>query len=344
VTATAPTDRGIALSPAWLTEVMQDAHPGVEVSGVTVLDEFTTLATKVRFGVEYATPKAGAPASLFMKGFFDAGAQRAWIGEPEARFFSELAPALDIRMPRALYAAVDESNHHGLVILYDLVAEGAQFLTALSPYSPDQVDATLAELAGLHAGSWDSPKLDDAWLQPEVWKFTDYRPVDEVQELLDGERGVRLPPEVKDAERLRNSVFQVFAQTADARRSLVHGDAHAGNLYLDAEGRPGICDWQIVRRGHWSFDVAYHVATALEVAERERSEEDLLRAYLDRMQALGVEMPSWDDAWTAYRRALVYGYTLWAVTTSVDPRITHEFVHRLGTAVATHQSFELLGV
>jgi len=62
------------------------------------------------------------------------------------------------------------------------------------------------------------------------------------------------------------------------------------------------------------------------------------------MRGHGIDMPSWDDAWTAYRRAFVYGYNLWVVTTSVDPRITHEFVYRLGTAAATHQSFELLGV
>jgi aminoglycoside phosphotransferase (APT) family kinase protein len=344
VIALAPTDREVALSPEWLTAVMQETYPGVEVSGVTILDELTTLATKLRFGVHYTNAPGDPPPSLFMKGFFDDGAQRAWIGEPEARFFAELAPMLDIRMPRAVYAAVDERNHHGLVILHDLVAEGAQFLTALSPYSPDQVDATLAELAKLHAGSWDSPNLAAGWLEPEVWKFTDYRPMAEVQQLLDGERGVPLPDDIKDAGRLRNSVIEVFAVTADARRCLIHGDAHAGNLYLDRDGNPGICDWQIVRRGHWSFDVAYHLATALEVPAREQSEEALIRNYLDRMRGHGIEMPVWDEAWEAYRRALVYGYNLWVVTTTVDPRVTNEFVYRLGSAVAAHGSFDLLDV
>ena len=105
---------------------MQATYPGVEVSDVVILDEFTTLATKVRFGVTFANAPGSPPSSFFMKGFFGDGAQRAWIGEPEARFFSELAPMLDVRMPRAVYAAVDERNHHGLVILNDLVAEGAR--------------------------------------------------------------------------------------------------------------------------------------------------------------------------------------------------------------------------
>jgi aminoglycoside phosphotransferase (APT) family kinase protein len=341
----APIDRDVALSPEWLTTAMQRAYPGVEISAVTVLGEMKTLATKLRFEVEYSEAPGDPPATLFMKGFFGEGAEaRAWIGEPEARFFSELAPMLDARIPRAVYAATDDRTRHGLVILHDLVAEGAHFLTALSPYTVDQVEATLAELAKVHARLWDSPAIDNAWLEPEVRKFTDYRPVEEVQDLLDGERGTPLPSQVKDAERLRNAVIQVFAQTERERRCLVHGDAHAGNLYLDDDGKPGIVDWQIVSRGHWSFDVAYHVAAALQVPDRERAEVDLVRSYLDRMRGYGIDIPPWDDAWRAYQRALVYGYNLWVVTTTVDPRITHEFVYRLGTAAAAHGSMDLLGV
>ncbi len=341
----APTDHEVALSPEWLSAAFQTAYPGAEISHVTPVGEFTTLATKVTLQLEYTAAPPGAPASVFLKGFFgEYGEARAWIGEPEARFFSELAPMLDLRMPRAVYAGVDPANHHGIVILHDLVAEGAEFLTALSPYSTDQVAATLGELAKLHAQSWDTAKLDDAWLQPVVAKFTDYRTTEFLQELLDGERGTPLPDRVRSAERLKEGVTAAFAVTENERRCVVHGDAHAGNLYLDRAGDPGICDWQIVSRGHWSFDVAYHLAASLELPERQRSESALVRDYLDRMRGFGIDMPEWDDAWRAYERALVYGYNLWAVTTTVDPRITNEFVHRLGTAVADHDSMELLGV
>ena len=341
----APTDRGTVLSPEWLTSALQGAYPGAAISGFRQLDEVTTLATKMRLELEYADGPADAPRSVFLKAFFDDQPAPPWIGEPEARFFSELAPMLDLRMPRAIYAAIDPSNQHGIVIQHDMVAEGATFLNALTPYSADQVAATLGELAKLHAQSWDSPKLEDVWLQPEVWKFIEYRTKEDLERLLaEDARAGRLPDAIRDATRLRNGVIAVFAATEDARRSLVHGDAHAGNLYLDAEGNPGICDWQIVRRGHWSFDVGYHLASALVVEDRERAEVDLVRDYLDRMRGYGVEMPPWDDAWRAYQRAIVYGYNLWVVTTTVDPRITNELVYRLGTAVAAHDSMELLGV
>lgn len=339
----APTARATVLSPGWISGMLQGEYPGARVAQVEVLWELETLATKLRLGLRYDEQPAGAPASIFMKVFLDDAVVRAWIGEPEARFFAELAPMLDLRMPRALYAGIDDATRHGIVVLEDLEPQGVTFLGALSPYSPDQADATLGELAKLHAQSWDSPKLYDEWLQPVVSKFTEYRTMDDLQGLFDGERGDPLPDEVCNAVRLRDSVAALFAATADARRCLVHGDAHAGNLYLTAAGEPGICDWQIVSRGHWSFDVAYHTATALTPEDRRASEQDLLRAYLGRMRAAGADVPGWGDAWDCYRRALVYGYNLWAVTTTVDPRITNEFVRRQGLAVAEHGSMEMLG-
>jgi aminoglycoside phosphotransferase (APT) family kinase protein len=340
----APTAREVALSPEWITQVLQAQWPGARVSEVTVLWELTTLATKLRLGLEYDDQPAGAPPSIFMKAFLDDAVVRAWIGEPEARFFAELAPGLDLRMPRAVYAGIDDATRHGIVVLEDLETQGVTFLGALSPYSPEQADATLGELAKLHAQSWDAPELGDEWLQPVVSKFTEYRTMEVLQGLLDGERGDPLPDAVCNAVRLRDSVAALFAATADARRCLVHGDAHAGNLYLTAAGEPGICDWQIVSRGHWSFDVAYHTATALTPEDRRASEQDLLRAHLDRMRVAGADVPAWGDAWDSYRRALVYGYNLWAVTTTVEPRITNEFVRRQGLAVAEHGSMEMLGL
>jgi len=340
----APTDRAVALSPEWMTGVLQARYPGTRVGEVVVLSEFTTLATKLRLGLGYEAGSPRGPASVFMKAFLDDGATRAWIGEPEARFFAQLAPTLDLRMPTAVYAGIDDATHHGIVVLEDLEAQGVTFLGALSPYSVDQADATLGELAKLHAQSWDSPKLADGWLQPVVEKFTGYRTTDELQALLDGERSALLPGEVCSAARLQSAVTAVFAATADARRCLVHGDAHAGNLFLTAAGEPGVCDWQIVSRCHWSFDVAYHTATALTPEDRRASEQDLLRAYLDRMRVAGVDVPDRGAAWDQYRRALVYGYNLWAVTTTVDPRITNEFVRRQGLAVAEHDSMGMLGV
>ena len=136
----------------------------------------------------------------------------------------------------------------------------------------------------------------------------------------------------------------VVGRYAGRPACLIHGDAHAGNLYTTAEGEPGVIDWQLVQRGHWALDVAYHIGSVLTVADRERNERDLLAHYLDRLRAHGGEPPGAEEAWEAYRLSMAYGYFLWAITQRVQPEIIVEFVTRLGTAVAHHGSFDALGV
>ena len=47
---------------------------------------------------------------------------------------------------------------------------------------------------------------------------------------------------------------------------------------------------------------------------------------------------------TPYRRALVYGYYMWAITWRTDRTITEIYIDRMGAAVQEHESFERLGL
>jgi aminoglycoside phosphotransferase (APT) family kinase protein len=125
--------------------------------------------------------------------------------------------------------------------------------------------------------------------------------------------------------------------------SYVHGDAHAGNLFKTPGGRDvGVIDWQLVQRGHWAQDVAYHLATALSVSERRASERDLLDHYLVRLAAFGGPAIDRDTGWAQYRMAMLYGYYLWAITQRVDRPIILELVNRLGAAVVDLDSLRLV--
>ena len=50
---------------------------------------------------------------------------------------------------------------------------------------------------------------------------------------------------------------------------LVHGDAHAGNIFRTDRGS-GLIDWQVLQRGTWAIDVAYHLCAVLPVDLAER--------------------------------------------------------------------------
>jgi aminoglycoside phosphotransferase (APT) family kinase protein len=346
----APLRLAEVLDPEWLGAALSQPDRPVEITGVHVTETLKTVATKVRFRVEYAgASPLDLPDAFCVKGYFTDEDERAsavaTAGAVETRFYQELAPELPVRTPACVYAGSDPETGHGLVVMHDLVAQGSTFLSALAPFSPEQAAGTLDQLARLHAASWASAPIGRrGWLDPRVATITSYVSVERLQELMDGPRREALPQWVTDARRMRDALLAVVSRRWGDGECVIHGDAHAGNLYETAEGLPGLIDWQLVQRGHWALDVAYHIGAALAISDRERSERDLLRHYLDRLAHHGGRPPSYDAAWDDYRASFAYGYFLWGITQRVQPEIIREFVTRLGTAVATHESFALLEV
>ena len=334
------------LSPPWLDTVLAPRYPGVRVGATAVTESLVTIASKVRFDVTYAANPTGAPDALCVKGYFaPESASFASLGQMEARFYSEVAPRVDVNVPPCVHTGIDPDTGHGIVVMEDLVAGGATFLTPLSPYSVDQTAATLEQLARLHAAGRAGLTADDTdWLAPRLTGYLEYVTEDRLQSQLDDGRAGGVAPEIRRADRLRAGLGVLAEHSAAAAACLVHGDAHAGNLYLDATGAPGLIDWQVVQWGAWELDVAYHVGAVLDIADREAHEQALLAHYLDAVRAHGGAPPSPADAWDAYRGALVYGYFMWGITQRVARPVVETHVRRLAAAVQHHDSFDRLGV
>ena len=341
----APNVLDVVLSPAWLTDALGPDGNAGKATDVTVVEQLQTVATKVRFEVVFEDDNGGRSSRNYcVKGYFSGDASSSGAGHPEALFYDEMAATLGINVPRCPYVGIDASTGHAMIIMDDLVAKGSRFLTALTAYSPDEARASLAELARLHADTWDRAGLaEQAWLEHRIGGMPDRFPLDLLQRLLDDGRGPDLPPALHDAATVSDGLRQVIAGDAGRAHCLVHGDAHAGNIYVDADGRPGIIDWQVVHFGHWATDVAYHIGAVLSIEDRRAHEAELLRGYLAELERLGPPAPAWDEAWDDYRAHLPYGYYLWAITQRVDRPIMLEFVDRLGTAVADHDTFDLIG-
>jgi hypothetical protein len=344
--APAPLDIDVVLSPAWLTQALQAAFPGVSVAAVEANETIETTARKVRFTVTYDdTAGHDAPRALCVKGYFNPDyAQFAVTGQHEVRFYERLAPIVPIRTPTAHYTGIDEQTRHGLVIMDDVVAGGAVFFDQLSWYDVETAKRSLDELADLHAAFWNHPLATEDWLAPKITTFPGYIPDDVMDELLAGPRGAGFPAEMRDAARLKAGMFALAERYAAKPRTLLHADAHLGNLFRAPDGRIGFVDWQNYEFGHWSMDVSYHVTTALDPAVRAEHEVELLQHYLTRLQASGGPAMTVEESMDDYRVGLVYGYFLWAMTRRVAPRITEELTQRLGQAAMQHHSLEVLGV
>ncbi len=77
--------------------------------------------------------------------------------------------------------------------------------------------------------------------------------------------------------------------------TMIHDDCHAGNVYFDKDGQPGLYDWQLVRRGSWGYDVGYYLITVLAIDDRRAWERGV------------VTVPSAEQGWRHYRRQSAYG-------------------------------------
>ncbi|MBW8783688.1 MAG: aminoglycoside phosphotransferase family protein [Novosphingobium sp.] len=326
------------LDPAWVGAAL-----GKAVARVESVEVLRTVATKVRFAVEFADGSRGA---YCLKGLLDVDEMTSRGGPTmvrEADFYGKVAAHVDVRVPTCVTSVIDRERQHAVVIMRDLIADGARFCTALEPFTADEAAASLELLARLHAGR--GLLAGSPWIDRRVDQLAEARYVsaEQLQQMLDGPRGEGLPAITRDAGRLIAAIRALAARDAARPQFLVHGDCHAGNIFRTGDGH-GLIDWQLLQSGGWALDVAYHIAAVLPVELAEREERNLLGHYLVTMQALGCEMPCADEAWRQYRESAIYGFYLWAITRRVDAPIIVAFVQRLGASVTRHASHALLGI
>jgi aminoglycoside phosphotransferase (APT) family kinase protein len=344
------------ISVAWLSRALRTAERGARITAVEEVDRLETTASKVR--IKVVTEESDGrrrSESLIVKGAFNPDVETLYSTEAlraiylgttahEARFYRDLAGTVPITVAAAPYAGIDSETGHGVVLLEDLVAAGATFPSPLDSRAPGAVAVSVRELAALHARFWGDELGNESWLAPKYPKYAEVLSIEEWDGLLNGPRGEGIPEDVRRAGRIKAGLAALTSRYSSRTKTLIHADAHPGNLFITAAGGIGFTDWQNYEFGHWSMDLSYHLAASLTPEDRRSTEGDLLREYLTSLGSAGIEAPSFDEAWADYRASLIYGYFLWSITRRVYEPITVEMNHRLGTAVTEHESFSLLGV
>jgi hypothetical protein len=339
-----PTSLDDVLDADWLSHALGVRHPGCDVHSVAVRETRSTVASKYFLAVDFHQPGSpAAPARLCVKAYFGEAQALSRAGESEARFYRDRAPSTATRIPGCSYVGMDEASGSSILILEDLTAAGATPLDALHHFTPELSGASLRQLAYLHAETWDDARLYEPWLAPRIPMLAQNLTNERLQELLDRPRGDDLAPATRSAARVRAAMTALGELPESTPRCMLHGDTHAGNIF-DTKAGPGLLDWQLVQRGSWATDVAYHISAVLETDDRRQSEWDLLADYLRLLGELGVTAPSWDSAVTSYKQNLAYGFFLWAMTQFTPEELTTPTLRRIGRAVEDHATFELLGV
>lgn len=325
------------LTPAWLSGVL-----GLDVVDVTVLDHASATNQRVRLGLTYAAATAG-PASLFVKLASPDPAHREMIGassmgEREARFYVDVAPSVDLRVPRSYYAASADDGSFAL-LLEDLAAGGCAFSDGAWGVTADAAAAALEELARFHA-RFEDPAVRSAvapWLaapQPQHGDFV----AQLMRTVLDEHADVLTPAYVAAGE-LYVEHHDRLGELWDAGpRTYIHGDTHIGNVFLD-RGRVGFLDWGLSRVSTPLRDVSYFLTMTVDPEERRRSESDLLRVYLQALRTAGGADIAFDEAWATHR--VQAGYTVVATFLSFMPSYATDDAQALGTALRRHSELAL---
>jgi len=120
-------------------------------------------------------------------------------------------------------------------------------------------------------------------------------------------------------------------------RSLLHGDAHPGNMYIEQDGAPGFFDAQVIQ-GPWHYDVTKYIVCSLDTADRPRWEHALLAHYLKRLRHYRIEPPSFEEALDAYRREITYSLCAFVINeTAFQPEaINTVYTARASAAALDH--------
>lgn len=334
------------LSAAWLSSALCAGTSGAHVVGVKQSGETsqTTSRASLRLTYDEAGRAAGLPEAVFAKSTASVR-QRLFLGlirclEGEPRFYADLRPNLDLNCPQGYFGAFDPASWRSIVLIEDIAAtRGATFCHATSAVSRDDIESLLTVMAGYHGAMWEAQAIQGpgaAWLKTPLDHFHNTSAFLNMRKRC--EVGVQrtaplIPSAVRDApDALWEGLMRSMRLSSEGPTTLLHGDPHVGNTYRTAPGRMALADWQVCMRGHWAFDVAYAISTALTVEDRRAWEQDLVAHYLEQLARAGGQAPELEEARVAYRRNLFYPWHTWVTVigrSAVQPLMQEEDVCRL---------------
>jgi hypothetical protein len=321
------------VTPEWLSYAL-----GVEVEKVEVLDAHSGTTGRARIGLTSAAPRNDLPPSLFVKlAPFDPRQRKfvdmTGLGIAEARFYRDVAGDVPVRVPRVHHAEVDDDGRY-VMVLEDLVASACRFPSPGDEDVGDSVAAIIDALAHLHARYWGSPRLD----RDLGWVRTGGRVGFEhggpyfarALEMFGDEMG---PTFRRLAELYVEKAPAIAGLLAAGPPTLIHGDPHLGNLFLDGDDA-GFFDWGMVWCATGVRDVAYVLGNSTPTEVRRAHEREWLGHYVEVIHAAGIDLDA-GDAWERYRLLVVYAWSSATSTATMGSRWQTIEVGHGGMARAT---------
>ena len=308
------------LTPKWFSEILD-----AEISAVEVLDSHTGTTGRAHVRL---TTTADVPETLFVKLQPFLPEQREFVrmvgmGVAEARLYAAVGNDLPVRIPRVWHSEFDETDGSFIMVLEDLLASGSRFLSAEDDDVVDIAGSLMDELAILHAAYW---KHELPWLKVASGFRNNARGAEVaaraagiMQSALD-QFADDMPAAFRQLGELYiNRFADINALYRQGDRTLVHGDDHIGNLFVDGTGRVGFYDWAIASTLPGMRDVGYFLSNSLPTDVRREAQDALIARYCAALAERGVTMDE-KTAQEQYRLFAIYSWTGSTTTAAMGSR------------------------
>lgn len=309
------------ITPEWLTGALRTRAPDVTVRDCEIVDVIRGTCTKVRLRLDLneAGRRAGIAETVFLKGGFEEHSrQLVFMMKTEALGYRDLLTDAGLNTPACHFAAYEEDQQQGVVIMEDLARRGAVFGEPMKPRAPDVVARSLSLLADYHARTWGCPEFPaghrlgwvetappfsrpglQPYLEPENWRSYVAMP-----------RGAATAARFHDRDWAVDALKRMERMSQDLPNCVIHGDSHLGNTFIEPDGTPGFYDI-VPRRAPAMAEVCYHITLTMDVADRPRWERELVGHYLDELKRHGVTgAPDLDTAMHQHGAFLIEGFCL----------------------------------
>ena len=322
------------LTPAFFSDAFER-----DVEVAELVDRSSGTTGRARFRLK-GDPNLPATAFVKLAPFDDA--QRAFVsqvgmGVAEARFYRDLSHEVPVRIPRAWYAETEGDRY--VMVLEDLEAAGCRFPSPTDDDIEFRARDIVEQLAALHAQYWESPRFDDAddlgWLAHKSTgdagggsKFVQMA-VDNLGDEFDASFH-------RIADFYLAHAPEIVRLWNTGPRTLVHGDPHMGNLFVDVPNgnRTGFLDWAVLGRSPGMRDVAYNLTNSIPPDVRQRNERAWIERYCTLLGERGTTL-AFDDAWRQYRLFAVYSWVAAASTAGMGAKWQPLHIGLGGTQRAT---------
>lgn len=248
--------------------------------------------------------------------------------EREVKFYKEVQPTVDIRVPHCWFADWNEQSGFFVLVMEDMAP--AEQGDQIAGCSLTEARIAIDELARLHGPRWGDDSLHSLdWVERRsssadgerlaglvTMMFPGFANTlgERVQEETDG-KGMAFLSEMSTA-------VAAYVEKKGDPFCITHGDYRLDNILFDSSGpqlTAAVVDWQTPGHGNGIADLAYFIGAGLLPEERRAHEWELVDRYIAGIERYGVKIGH-DWVRSHYRRESISGAIMAVVASQIVGR------------------------